>query len=559
MIEGCLAAIVFAASFAWPNFGARWFAVIERLFGRVARQKTVAVLFIGLSALLLRLAILPWCHIPLPFVPDDFSFLLASDTFAHGRLANPTPQMWIHFESIHIDMRPTYVSMYFPSQGLIMAAAQVLFGQPWLGILLMSSLMCAGICWMLQAWLPPTWAFLGGMLCVFHLGLFSYWINSLHSAGTIAALGGALVLGGLPRFKRKPVFRYALLMAIGFVLSFTTRPFESMLLFIPVAAALLHWFRRTEHLNRPMIFKLIAIPLLVLSCGAAWIGYYDYRAFGNPLTLPYTVNRATYAIAPYFIWQKPRPEPVYNHVEMQRFYHVDELDDYQRTQSLGGFLGMSLLKLTIGVLFFSGLALVPLLIMTRRVFLDRRMRFLVICILFLSAGMLVEIFLIPHYVAPFTAAIYALGLQAVRHIYQWRPGDKPVGMGWVRMTATLIIAMSCLRLFARPLKMSFPEWPSSTWNFSWYGPDVFGTERRHVAESLEGLPGKQLALVRYSTKHNPQDEWVYNAAEIDNAKVIWARDMNPADNQTLIDYYKDRKVWLVQPDLGPSVTPYPSE
>ncbi len=73
------------------------------------------MLVVGLSGLGLRLAILPWCPIPLPFVPDDFSFLLASDTFSHGRLTNPTPAMWIHFESIHIDMLPTYMSMYFPT------------------------------------------------------------------------------------------------------------------------------------------------------------------------------------------------------------------------------------------------------------------------------------------------------------------------------------------------------------------------------------------------------------------------------------------------------------
>ena len=64
--------------------------------------------------------------------------------------------------------------------------------------------------------------------------------------------------------------------------------------------------------------------------------------------------------------------------------------------------------------------------------------------------------------------------------------------------------------------------------------------------------------MRYSVAHNPQDEWIYNAADIDHSKVIWAREMDPASNRELFQYYKDRKVWLVQPDTQPvAVSPYP--
>jgi hypothetical protein len=155
-----------------------WLAQIERAFRWLARRPSLAVAAVGLTELLLRLAILPLCPIPEPFVPDGFSFLLAANTFASGRLTNPTPAMWTHFESFHITMQPTYMSMYFPAQGLILAAGKVLLGHPWFGLLLVTALMCAAICWMLQAWLPPCWALLGGMLAVLHLGLFSYWINT---------------------------------------------------------------------------------------------------------------------------------------------------------------------------------------------------------------------------------------------------------------------------------------------------------------------------------------------------------------------------------------------
>ena len=102
-IEIGLTAIAFAAAFAWPTFGSRSFLWIERLFGKLAHRRGLAVITVGLSVLFLRLAMLPVHPIPVPFRPDDFSNLLAADTFAHGHLTNPTPAMWVHFETIHID------------------------------------------------------------------------------------------------------------------------------------------------------------------------------------------------------------------------------------------------------------------------------------------------------------------------------------------------------------------------------------------------------------------------------------------------------------------------
>ena len=75
---------------------------------------------------------------------------------------------------------------------------------------------------------------------------------------------------------------------------------------------------------------------------------------------------------------------------------------------------------------------------------------------------------------------------------------------------------------------------------------------------LEHQPGKQLVIARYWGNHEPFDEWVYNAADIDNSKVIWARDLGAAGNLELIHYYKDRTVWLVEPDAIPArISPYP--
>jgi len=243
---------------------------------------------------------------------------------------------------------------------------------------------------------------------------------------------------------------------------------------------------------------------------------------------------------------------------MRSFYHVGELDFFSGIHTPSGFLPNTLLKVWLGLIFFTGSALLPPLIMLRRTLLDRRIRFLVLCVLVLIAGMVIQIYLIPHYLAPFTAVFYALGLQAMRHLRLWKPEGKPVGATIARLMVTLCFLMVGMRLYAGPLHLALPEWPASNWNFNWYGPDHFGTERARIEKNLDQLPGKHLVLVRYSTMHNPFEEWVYNAADIDGAKVAWAREMDPSADLELMRYYKDRSVWLVQPDALPAtLTPYP--
>jgi hypothetical protein len=558
VIECGLTALAFAVAFCAPRLGSRYFARVEQTFGRLARKQNLAVLAVVVTAFLLRLAILPFVPIPRPFVPNDFSFLLASDTFASGRLTNPTPVMWTHFESLHITMTPTYMSMYFPAQGLVLAAGKVLAGHPWYGILVVSAIMCGAICWMLQAWLPPTWALLGGFLAIIRLGLFSYWINTYSGGGSTAALGGALILGAFPRLVKDPRPRYAILLAIGAILLANSRPYEGVLLCLPVAVVLIRWLISGK--NRPTttsLVRLATIPLALLVAAGLWMGYYNYRVFKNPLTEPYTVNRTEYAMAPYFVWQSARSEPVYRHKVMRDFYYQDELTVFLKTHSFSGYLPQAFYKVLSAISFYAGFALLPPLIMMRRVLLDRRIRFLVICVLILGAGMSIEIFLIPHYLAPFTAAFYAIGLQAMRHLRVWSPGNNPVGLQVVRLTVTLCIGLAVLRPFAEPLHIQLIEWPPSMWVDTWSGPGYFGSDRASVESDLEQLAGKQLVIVRYSKDHNPYDEWVYNRANIDNSQVIWAREMDEIENQELINYYRDRNVWLLQPDILPArVQPY---
>jgi hypothetical protein len=553
LIEAGITLLGIGLAFCCPRAGSRWYSAAERTVGRLARRRGLSVLAVGIAACALRLAILPTSPIPEPFIHDEFSYLLAADTFASGRLTNPTHPLWTHFESFHISHQPSYMSMYFPAQGLMLAVGKILFGHPWFGVWISSGLMCAAICWMLQGWVPLGWALLGGALAIMRLGLFSYWANS-YEGSAVAAIGGALVLGALPRIMRKARTRDGLLLALGTAILANSRPYEGVVLCLPVMVALLWWVAREVPPPARILLRRAVPAAVLLLLVAVGMGYYNHRVVGSALTLPQQVNRATYAVAPYFVWGTPRPEPPYRHQVMREFYVGFELPFFNEARTIPGFLERSGLKLLTVVFFFFGPALMVPLVVLPRVVRDQRVRFLVLAGATFAVGLGVNVWFAPHYAAPFTAGLYGILLQAMRHLRAWRPEGQPAGRFLVRAMPVMCLALIAIRLYAVPLKLVGP-WPTIT---MWYGSEGLGVARATTLAKLESYPGHQLAIVRYSSTHDFMNEWVYNAADIDTSKVVWAREMDTRSNAELLRYFRDRTAWLVEPDYNPpKVSPYP--
>ena len=561
-IEICLAAIAITLAHIAPEFGANWFNKWEELLGNLARRRAVAVFSVGVLALALRAALLPILPVPEPAIHDEFSHLLLADTLAHGRMANPTHPMWIHFETFHVNQKPTYASMYYPGQGLFLALGQVVGGHPFWGVWLSVGLMCAAICWMLQGWLPPGWALLGGALAVMRLALFSYWANT-YFGGAVAAIGGALVLGALPRIKRNQRVRDAVLMALGLALLANTRPYESLFFCVPIAGALLLWMIGKNGPRFQRSVRRIVLPLgliVIITLGA--MGYYFWRVTGSPFRIPYQVNIATYHLV-YFPWQKLALAPDYHHEVMREFYQgAPVIGQYNlaRRHPLGTLF---LKPVPFWLFYFGPLLTLPFLawlaIKSRGRFrcpISRKSRFLLAVCGTTFIGAALPIYVPPaHYSAALTAAVFALILQAMRSLRMWRIDGRPAGKFLVRAIPIICFALLPLRAAAPLLHIPLPP----TVIHTWYSTDFHNLDRAHVLAKLHAQPGRHLAIVRYQPGHDILEEWVYNHADIDSSKVVWARDMGAAKNQELIDYYKDRRVCLVEPDEKPvRITPYPA-
>jgi hypothetical protein len=539
-----LLTLLFGLLALWkPTIGGRAFQKIEQGLSRFAERKKLAVglMFFGVAAI--RLAVLPLLPVPIPGIHDEFSYLLMADTFAHGRLANPTHPMWMSFETFHVNWFPTYSSMYPPAQGFVMAIGQLL-GNPWIGVLLSDAAMCAAMLWMLQAWMPARWALLGGVFAALNLGIASYWMNS-YWGGAVAGAGGALVLGALARILRRPSVSNALLLGLGVAILANARPYEGFLFCVPAGLWLLWWLigntkSRTAAGAR---IRIVFLPLsAVLVFTLAFIGYYNWRLTGNALLMPHVLNTRTYHSTPLFLWEHLKPELTYHNQQFEDFYNGWEREDYQTTwKDAWNVTAEKVARMGVEFFWPGALFLLPVL---PYAFRDRRMRLLVVTLFLCLAGVFAVIWSAPHYAAPVTCVIHALLAQAVRHLRTMKWKARPVGVALSRAIVVLLVLSTCVGIARRSCD---PLWWTCTGDPS----------RVAVIKQLMDTPGKHLIVVRYSDDHNIHDEWVYNGADIDGSKIIWARELDPEQNAKLFSYFKDRHIWLVEPDVdNTEIKPY---
>ncbi len=502
----------------------------------------MAVLWLP-SFVALLLAVLPSLlgGVPAPMVHDERGYLLAAETFSDGHLTNPAHPHWPHFETIHQLQQPSYSGMYPPMQSAFLAIGQLL-GDPIIGVWLSVLLMVAAISWMLSGYFNRYWSLVGGLVAVLQLvvlgepfgqsHMMGYWSQS-YWGGAVAAAGGALVLGALPRLVSKRQFGWSpgLCLGIGLALMGMSRPKEGLIVALPVAVVLLFWLikNRTSSMRYVALYFIAPVSGFVLAILLATT-MHNKAVTGVAMKTPWQAHYEQYVVFPLFLWQQPTKTVKWNNPQLERFHGEWELDLHRRSQTTAGFIDTSLRKVARYWLFYLGPVLTLPLLLSLCLLRNWWVSLAAVICLLIQINNLLSFAAFPHYAAPATGALYLLVVAGLRYGYLLLRNTPRIGQGLIPFILVAGVGFSTYGVVKSAQGNAYSN----------------GLERHRISQQLEELSGTHLVMIRYGAEHNVHDEWVFNQADIDHAKVVWARELTPKQNQQLLTHYSDRSVWLIK-------------
>jgi hypothetical protein len=512
---------------------------------KLAERTTWCMLLLFALPIALRLALLPHSPAPVPSGSDDFSYILLADTLRHLRLANPPHALPQFFEQIFVLQDPTYSSMYPLGQGLVLALGWIVFGHPWAGVLLSIGALCSLCYWMLRAWTTPGWALLGGLLAVMEFGPLSYWMNC-YWGGAVSAIAGCLVFGSLPRLLELRRNRDAAFLGLGLAIQLLSRPFEFLLLLLSVLLFLVPELLRTR-----VSLKPLAITATILCAAGAIVLVHNKAVTKSWTTLPYLLYRYQYGIPATFTFQSnPIPHHALNS-EQELDYKAETAIHGDTPDTITTYFSRLLFRVRFYRFFFLAPLYVALLafLLTLR---EWRFLWVGLTLLVFALGTNFFPYFYPHYMAAVTCLFILAGVAGLERLNRINILSVEIGTIILCLCAAQFLWWYGVHAFANEDEL-FAFTRYETWDFVNYG-DPQGRVR--IDNQLARVPGKQLVFVRYGPRHMFQ-EWVHNSADVDRARVVWAHDLGPAENEKLLRFYPDRTAWLLEPDTTPpNLTPY---
>ena len=490
-------------------------------------------------ATLLSLAMVALKGVPAPAIHDEFAYLLGADTFASGRVTNPTHPMWQYFESFHIIQQPTYTCKYPPLQPLTLALGQIL-GHPIIGACLATGLAIGSLVWMLTGWLPRKWYWAAWLFAVLHPSIHLFWGQS-YWGGAVALTGASMLIGALGKLTSKLEIHLSVIASAGVLVLANSRPFEGAVLTISVGLVLVWNVLQNSDWGFGRFFKRVLVPsLAVVGTGVALMLTYNSVVTGHALKMPYRVHEDAYGWTPLFLWQTAGEKPVYRHPVMEHFYVDDKLTVDSKFSTARKVVENKLQAAAATLSFYGGsMFLVALFGIP---FLLAKPKFQ------MGALILVPVFLAglgtpwnwPHYFAPAFPLLAVLLIVGVQQVWKLLANKALLRKGVV-VVLPILFLIWVSGIVGLHSAIMLPTWAK---------------QRAAVQTQLLTQPGKDLVIVRYKDTHNPNHEWVYNAADIDSAEIVWARELPEGESVALREFFAGRQIWVVDADAD-QVEPRP--
>lgn len=486
-------------------------------------------------------------------VHDESSYLMAADTFARGRLTNPSPNHPEFFESQHVLVVPTYMSKYPPGQGLALAAGQALFGHPVVGVWLSCGCLAACVCWMLQAWTTRRWAWLTTLAFVIS-GTSSYWAQG-YMGGAVAGCGGALLFGSLRRTLREARVATAILMGLGVIVLAISRPYEGALACVPVGLVLGGWLLRDSRRTLGEKSTRFVLPLVaVLLGGGGLLAGYNHAVTGDWRRLPYTVNHAQYFRSGPFIFsarQVPLREPNPRVLVYYAGQHDTPKSGLRLLAAIARNSAERVLKMfsstllerwSVGRNWHAGFPLFLLAVIIALCRKDRWFWFCIGVIVWQGIGASIVKWWMMHYSAPVVPLVLALFANAGRRTSACL-GRRAAFVAPLSLLALAVCGFA-LNTRSEPGGRAIPQRAYAP------GADEAGpqppllTAGYEIQRQLRNRSGKHLVFVRYSEDYPSSDECVYNGGDLIGAPIVFAHSLGDMKDRELVGDLPGRSVWL---------------
>ncbi len=325
-----------------------------------------------------------------------------------------------------------------------------------------------------------------------------------------------------------PPWGLAALWSLGCVQAVLARPYEGGVLALLSAMELVRLLARSplsREQKRRQWIACAASAALPACAGLLFLLTVNQASTGSPWRLAYQEHARQYQIRRTFFWQKDRPAPPYRHESIRAVYEgllrrdMPPLErirtNFATYRDHYGSLKFNIAGLAAAAAWGAGAGLAW-----------------VLWVVFAGlAAVWSIVWTMPHYYAPFAAflAVAVAGGAGAAAQRNWFGRPRP---GLVALLFVGLLAPG----FGPPLKREPLRVP-------------FLSRRTEIITRLEKDPERHLILVRYRPGRNWYEEWVYNDADLENAKILWARWHESPRLPEFLSRHRDRVVWLLEADL----------